>query len=272
MPLFGPPNVAKLAARGDTRGLIRALGYGKDHGEMHAAAVEALCQSADARAVEPLIAVLFHGRTDRPTSMAIVVALGRLGDPKAVESLVAVLRGPRGGRAPAADLELAQRDGDVRIAAAHSLVQIGSPAVKPLISVLGDNGGDGRAYAAEALVEIGGPTVEPLIATLGDKARVCRAAAIEVLGRIGDPRAIEPLVAVLDDQKIRTTAVRALKELAWSPDRSTAGAIYWSTMGEWDKVITASHLDRHDEDYQPGCYLPAISHTDQEGFGVDFPL
>jgi hypothetical protein len=30
MPLFGPPNVSKLAAKGDLKGLIKALGYQRD--------------------------------------------------------------------------------------------------------------------------------------------------------------------------------------------------------------------------------------------------
>ena len=30
MPLFGPPNVKKLKAKGNVKGLIKALGYDKD--------------------------------------------------------------------------------------------------------------------------------------------------------------------------------------------------------------------------------------------------
>src|SRR5450756_828303 len=57
MPLFGPPNVEKLKAKGDIPGLIKALGYGKDWGVRNAAA-GALGQIGDARAVGPLIAAL----------------------------------------------------------------------------------------------------------------------------------------------------------------------------------------------------------------------
>ncbi len=54
MPLFGPPNVAKLEAKRDAPGLIKALGSQKD-GPVRKAAAGALGQIGDARPVEPLI-------------------------------------------------------------------------------------------------------------------------------------------------------------------------------------------------------------------------
>ncbi len=57
MPLFGPPNVNKLAAKRDLAGLIKALGYQQDVG-VRIGAVEALKGLGDAGAVEPLIVAL----------------------------------------------------------------------------------------------------------------------------------------------------------------------------------------------------------------------
>jgi HEAT repeat protein len=63
MPLFGPPNIDKLKAKRDVKGLIKALGYEraavKDKAEgVRYYAARALGQIGDARAVEPLIAML----------------------------------------------------------------------------------------------------------------------------------------------------------------------------------------------------------------------
>jgi HEAT repeat protein len=49
--------------------------------------------------------------------------------------------------------------------------------------------------AAKAFVEIGAPAVEPLVAALKDEHNMW---AAEVLGMIGDARAVEPLIAALE--------------------------------------------------------------------------
>jgi len=62
MGLFGPPNVQKLRAQKDVKGLIKALAYPKDW-HICKAAAEALGQIGDSRAVEPLTTAL--GDEDR---------------------------------------------------------------------------------------------------------------------------------------------------------------------------------------------------------------
>ena len=57
MPLFGPPNVDKLKAKRDVKGLSRALSYQKDD-EVRRRAAKALGEIGDAQAVEPLTAAL----------------------------------------------------------------------------------------------------------------------------------------------------------------------------------------------------------------------
>src|SRR5690348_6897470 len=88
MPLFGggKPDVKKLEAKHDVKGLISALGYDKDV-MVRVEAVEALGRLKDVRAVEPLIALL---QTDIVSYVA--PALGALGDVRAVEPLIAALQ------------------------------------------------------------------------------------------------------------------------------------------------------------------------------------
>src|SRR5664280_1165637 len=147
MPLFGPPNVAKLTAKSNIEGLIKALRYQKDT-TVPGAAADALGQIGDARAVDPLIAALKSGGWGMRTAAA--GALGQIGAP-AVEPLVAALT---------------DRAGDVRTAAARALAQIGDArAVEPLVAALTDRDGDVRTAAAGALGQIGDAgAVEPLVA------------------------------------------------------------------------------------------------------------
>ena len=81
--------------------------------------------------------------------------------------------------------------------------------VDRLVRVLGYVEGDA---AQEALIDIGSPAVEPLIAALErNDEKVGRRAAF-ALGQIGDPRAIEPLIAALDHRHrdVRRAAALAL--------------------------------------------------------------
>jgi len=57
MPLFGSPNVSKLAAKGDLKGLIKALGYQRDW-LVRRQAVGALKAIGDTRAIEALVGAL----------------------------------------------------------------------------------------------------------------------------------------------------------------------------------------------------------------------
>lgn len=214
MPLFGPPDVAKLQAKADVKGLIQALGYQKDSG-IRTAAARALGMTGDARAVEPLLAALRD--PDGNTRYAAAQSLGHFGDARAVDPLIAALKDPdRNARRAAAQslgkigdaraigpLVAAFADEDVQMpfAAAASLGEIhDARAVGPLVSVLADPAGDvtQRMAATVALGGIGDPSaVDPLIAALADQNdRVVVAAAAALIG-IGDGRAVEPMAAAL---------------------------------------------------------------------------
>ncbi len=88
-------------------------------------------------------------------------------------------------------------------------------------------------------IEIGEPAVEPLIMVLNSLKRNKLYNAVEVLGKIGDVRAIEPLINVLKDDYIEVQKVvaDALDRLNWSPDKSSAGVTYWNLKNEYDKCI-----------------------------------
>jgi HEAT repeat protein len=104
-----------------------------------------------------------------------------------------------------------------RALAIKALVQIGEPAIEPLISALQDADSKMRSSAASALGKIRDiRAVEPLIASLKDEDTSVRQHVASALGEIKDPRVIEPLIAasMKDEQSIvRTHAFNALVEM-----------------------------------------------------------
>jgi predicted DNA-binding ArsR family transcriptional regulator len=89
-----PPDLKKMAANDDVKGLIGALAYPKG-GSLPSDAARVLGRIGDPRAVEPLIAAA-KGVKDRGSSLwvAAVNALGRIGDERAVEALIGMLKDP----------------------------------------------------------------------------------------------------------------------------------------------------------------------------------
>ncbi len=85
-----PPDIEKLKARGNVEGLIKALHYRK--ASVHMAAVEALGNIGDVRAVEPLISALKDKDWGWGVREGAAEALGNIGDVRAVEPLVAALK------------------------------------------------------------------------------------------------------------------------------------------------------------------------------------
>jgi HEAT repeat protein len=160
---------------------------------MAGSVARALGQIGDARAVEPLIAALEDGKEH--LRKAAAWALCQIGDARAVEPLIAALN---------------DRDPGVRETAAAALhARAWSP----------DRGESGAAYWAatgewDKCIQIGAPAVEPLIAALEDGNKNAREAAAEALGQIGDARAVLPLVTAIEDEdedeSVQLAAARAL--------------------------------------------------------------
>jgi len=100
-------------------------------------------------------------------------------------------------------------------------------AVEPLIALLSHADTHARQGAVEALIEIGSPAVGPLIVALGEeKDEWARRAVARALGQIGDARAKEPLMAArrYGERDLRRAAAQALEQLDWQARRGGTGA------------------------------------------------
>jgi HEAT repeat protein len=199
MPLFGPPNVEKLKAKGDVKGLIKALGYEKDPNVRQDAA-GALGALKDPQAVEPLIFALEDWDWD--VRRAVVEALAQIGGAKVMAPLLNVFKIEARG---------------LRRDAAEALHQA----------------------ASEALAGMGPPAVEPLITALKNEDKTVRQVAAKVLGGIGDVRAVESLIGALGDEdgNVRETVAQALDQLGWQPDTGEVEANYRIAKHQWDRCV-----------------------------------
>lgn len=101
-----------------------------------------------------------------------------------------------------------------------ALGKLGDPrAVEPLICAMKRQNDDEPGLIARALVDIGEPAVEPLIIALQEGIPSVRASAAWALGEIGDDRAVEPLVAAMNDRDfhVKGRSATALDSLNWAP-------------------------------------------------------
>lgn len=266
MPLFGPPNIEKMQAKHDVNGLIKALGYKDD--DIKCDAVKALGEIGDPSAVAPLVAMF--QTTSRPIFRfedidiwtEIVVALGNLGDvgnPLVVETLVKAFKESEGAaqrnRVGGALVKfgmgaLTPLIPDIEVYPIESLlVQIGTPAVNPLLLALKNPKASQRSLRAiaEALAKLnwtpdnsetgvifyiyreewdkcaslGSLAVESLLAALERFNRhdhnQQRLQVIRTLGRIGAENASQPLITILNDKyespEVRNEAAIALGKI-----------------------------------------------------------
>lgn len=172
----------------------------------------------DARAVEPLIAVLLDPSRDMVIHAAD--ALGKIKDARAVDPLISVLK---------------SKDSGDRLFAAKALGEIGDPrAVLPLLPLLADASIGVLQTAAEALrqirsVKLLDPAVDSkveaamaeaipgLIEASRSSDMLTRNSAAEALGVFNDPRAVEPLLALLKDE-LTGTRGKAARSLGYLKD------------------------------------------------------
>lgn len=265
MPLFGPPNIEKMQAKRDVNGLIKALSHKDD--DIKCDAAKALGEIGDPVAVVPLL-TLFRAtsrplfRTDIDVWTEIVVALGNIGDvgnPLVVDTLVTAFKESHGeaehkrvGGALVkfgigAFLPLIPDIHRYRIE--DLLVQIGTPAIAPLLQALGDPKASrfDRTPMAAALAKLnwkpdhsetaalfyiyrdewdqcaslGSLAVGPLLAALEQFDRHEhnreRLQVVRTLGRIGAQTATSPLIAILNDKyespDVRKEAALALGKI-----------------------------------------------------------
>jgi len=196
---FGRPDVERLSAKRDIKGLIKALGY-QESSNVRSGAASALGIYGDAHAVKPLIAALKD--SNESVRLSAADALGKLGDARAVEPLITALK---------------DSDVFVRRKAAMALGQLGDTrAVEPLLATLKESDDDYLFPAAYALSQFGDAhAIEPPIAALKENSEDVRLLAAHALGKLGDTRAVEPLGIALDDDSnyVQDAAAEALKKI-----------------------------------------------------------
>ena len=216
-------------------------------------AAEALGELKDARAVEPLIAALED--SDNNVCKAAEGALVKIGTP-AVEPLIAKL-GDRRVRKSAIDVlvkigtpaveplsaALADRDSRVRESAASALDALNWKPVQDK---------DGVAYWIanekwDKCIEVGKPAIDPLIALLKDSEWSVRKEAAGALGQIGarlgtdalGGHGVKALIDALEDdvEWVRNAAGEALGKIDWQPGADESGAAYWVARHRWDMCV-----------------------------------
>jgi HEAT repeat protein len=198
--LFRPPEIQKLEARKDTKGLIDALA--SDDDERRRQAVDALRRLKAGEAAEPLIQ-LFETSSDRELRKSALAALCDIGDARAARTFVQVLAGGDRELRPlavaafkamreaaavrhllAALEETAGRGGDVEIR--DALVFQGDIAIEGLAKLLDHPRGWVRTRAQEGLRALPGEKAREALAAalatnLGSESKPTRARAVSLL-------------------------------------------------------------------------------------------
>ena len=157
-------------------------------------AVVTLGEMADERCVEPLVRALRDG--DWQVREAAVDAVAEVGPP-AVDMLIRF-----------------SRDWESRKYVLRTLGKINDERVlEPLISYLKSD--EFKDDATRALVELGSPAIPKLIEALESGEDFVKQQAILALGDIQDPQAVDPLIALLqdDDWMVRLTSASSLEKI-----------------------------------------------------------
>ncbi len=217
------------------------------------AAIEALGQQGDPRAIDALVQAL-RNDTDARVREAAAEALGEIDSPRAVPGLMAAL----GSEKVAA----------VRAKVAWALGEIDDPrAVEALGAAVRDADAQVRREVVWALGELETPTAVPmLIPALRDSDTETRQRAAEALGHLESPDAIDALSAATKDAEaeVRKNAVAALGEIG--DKRSLAAlsaAVRDSEVEVRREAISAiGHLE--DLGSAPPALLAAVRDEDRE--------
>ena len=146
--------------------------------------------------------------------------------------------------------------------------------VSALITDLSNKDGIKRNKARIALVEIGAPAVEPLVNALNDKSQTVRWESAKALGQIMDPRSIDALVKALQDRQfdVRWLAAEALIAIGNNSVKPLLQAVVDNPDREY--VREGAHHVFHD--LRGGRYgdilKPVITSMEDPTFTLDIPL
>jgi HEAT repeat protein len=211
------------------------------------AAAKALVQIG-ASAIEPLIATLkASGEDARKVALDALAEFGWM--PDSMEQKVWFwVASQQWGKCvelgkPAVDpliAALSNQDKNARQGIVDALGKIGDArAVEPLVAALKDSDFLVRILTAEALAKIGDArSVEPLIAALGDENQSVRKKIIAALAKIKGNVQIKPLISILmdKDKGVYMAAAQALDDLGWAPVSAEDKTWYLIAKQEWGKL------------------------------------
>jgi HEAT repeat protein len=208
-------------------GVIQLL----DHpwSEVRRRAAKTLGKLQDIQAVPKLLNILRNDPEVRPQALE---TLHEIGDPTAISGFIDVLQDESVGIRSRAAIVLgvykneiaipsllgSLRDSDeqVRLNAAHSLVQIGLASLPGLMAALHDKSVDVMTTSAKALgIMEAKEAVEELVKLTKHKNGDLRLVVIRSLGQIGEPLAVPNLIELMDDTNyhIREIAAWALGQI-----------------------------------------------------------
>lgn len=234
MGLFGPPNVEKMKARRDIKGLIKTLEYKKDN-NVRLLAARTLGEIGDPQAVEPLIDCMWD---ERSIASDVIIALGKIHDKRAINELIQFINREKEDERYSGSIS--QRNINIAIA---TLGKFHADAVNPLISLF-PSSGKYRPQIIKALGEIGtNSAVDWLISAYNDWS-LSRQSIVTALGKTGDQRVMETLLLALKDRdfELSSATAHALDLMNWTPDDQEIGAYYWVAKREWSKAIESGVL------------------------------
>lgn len=194
--------------------------------EMRLEAARELGRSGDAAAVEPLVVALKD--EDESVREAAAEALDELGWVPPTHELKAVYFVARRRWYDCAEmgsvgvhvlirvhqLHQGRSSGDAVDLAMRALVQTGESVVEPLTEALGDDDKWTAVHAANTLGEIGdNRAVDALWLASQDPFPNLRRAALVALAKVKDPRALDGLLASIDNDNDRVAAIQGLGAL-----------------------------------------------------------
>jgi HEAT repeat protein len=173
--LFGKsPNVEKLEAKRNLKGLVKVLKF-EDDRNLRLSAVKALGRIGSSETILPLASTVNDFEENRSVRTAAINALGKIGTPEAIRQLIEMFR---------------LNDEKMLATLEKVLIGLGSQAVEPLITALNHSCSDTRQKTAEILGKIGDPrSALPLTKLIFDEneEEYTAATAVEALGGFEGP-------------------------------------------------------------------------------------
>jgi HEAT repeat protein len=188
-------------------------------------AAHALAAAGEIRAVPALIKAL----EDNPGEEwhALVEALGTIGHPSATDALIAALKGQTHRTKSRIGKVARGEDLSEYKAIAKALAAVSTDSPGHLIGLLDSEDKDVRRWAAFALGRTGNhKALDPLVARLQDNRSEVRQAAARALGDLGTPRAVPALILLVTgkDPETRRAAVEALGAIGAAESIDALGA------------------------------------------------